>query len=80
MNRELARHVVMAGFHSASVLQDLLPMLKTHCDNNEYNQYLKAISSVSVELTLEIFNKIFAEYPDLKEEVDAKILKYGKFI
>jgi hypothetical protein len=80
MDRELARHVVTAGFHSASILQDLIPLLKEHCDQSEYNQYLKAIASVSTEVTLEIFDKIFAEYPDLKQEVDAKIAKYGKFI
>jgi hypothetical protein len=80
MNRDLASHVVAAGFHSASILQDLLPLLKEHCDQAEYDLYLKAIASVSTELSLEIFEKIFAEHPDLKEEVDAKITKYGKFI
>lgn len=80
MDRELARHVIATGFHSASILQDLIPLLKEHCDENEYDQYLRAIASVSTEVTLEIFNRIFAEHPDLKQEVDTKIAKYGKFI
>jgi len=66
MDRELARHVLMAGFRSASALQDLVPVLKKHCDPNEFDEYVKAIASVSFEITTEIFNKIFDKYPDLK--------------
>ena len=80
MDRDLAKHVIAAGFRSASVLQDLLPLLKVHCEPGEYDQYRKAISSVSFEITTEIFNQVFLQFPDLKEEVDKKIATYGKFI
>ena len=70
----------MVGFRSASVLQDLLPLLKAHCGQAEYDEYLKAVAAVSFEITTEIFNRVFLQFPDLKEEVDKKIEQYGKFI
>jgi len=80
MERELAKHVVVTGFRSSSVLQELIPLLKKHCNPDEYEQFAKAIASVIAETSLEILNPIFQKYPDLKEEVDKKIDKYGKFI
>lgn len=80
MDKELARHVITVGFHSLSLMEGLIPLLKTHCDNAEFQTYLKAIGAVSAEMSLEIFNKIFEEHPDLQNEVAQTIDKYGKFI
>jgi len=73
MERELAKHVVATGFRSASVLQELVPLLKPHCDPNEYEKYARAIASVSAEISTEILNPIFDQFPDLKSEVEQKI-------
>jgi hypothetical protein len=80
MDQELARHVVVTGFRSASVLQELIPLLKEHYDTSKYEKYVKAISAVSAEISIEILNPIFSDYPNLKDEVDRKIDKYGKLI
>jgi uroporphyrinogen-III synthase len=80
MDRELAKHVVAVGFHSLSLLQSLIPILKEHCAQEEYTKYLSAIGAVSAEMTTEIFNEVFQEHPDLEAEIEAKIEKYGQFI
>ena len=79
LDRDLARHVVAVGFHSLSLLESLLPILKTHCDQDEYSEYLQSIGAVSAEMSSEIFNKIFQQYPDLEREVESKIKQYGQF-
>ena len=80
MDRDLAKHVVTVGFHSLSLLEGLIPLLKEHCSETEYNKYVKSIASVSGNMMTDIFNKVFEEYPDLESEVEDKIKRYGKFI
>lgn len=80
MDRDLAKHVVAVGFHSLSLLEGLIPILKQHCSQDEYAKYLKAIGSVSAEVTTEIFNEVFKQHPDLETEVEQKIKKYGQFV
>lgn len=79
MERDLARHVVAVGFHSLSLLESLIPILKKHCDQNEYSEYLKGIGAVSAEMSSEILNKVFQQYPELEREVESKIKQYGQF-
>ncbi len=80
MDRMLAKHVISVGFHSAALLEDLISILKDHCDDAEFQGFLKSIGSVIAEIGLEIFDKVYEQYPDLKTEVETKINKYGKFI
>jgi hypothetical protein len=80
MDRELAEHVVTVGFHSLSLLESLIPILKKHCEEQEFNEYLKSIGLVSAEMNIAIFNKVFQEHPDLEQEVERKIERYGQFI
>jgi hypothetical protein len=80
MDRELARHVIAVGFHSLSLLESIIPILKKHCDENEYNEYAKSIATVSAEMAATVFNKVYHEHPELETEVEQKIQKYGQFI
>ena len=69
-----------SGFHSLSLLEGFIALLKEHCSEVEYNEFLKSIASVSGHLMTDLFKKVFQEYPDLENEVEEKINKYGKFI
>jgi hypothetical protein len=40
----------------------------------------KAIASISAEISIELLNPVFQKYPDIKQEAEQKIAKYGKFI
>ena len=46
----------------------------------EYQTLLKAIATANAAIHLEIGNKIFGQYPELEQEFDAKIKKYGCLI
>jgi hypothetical protein len=80
MDKDLARHVVGVGFHSLSLLESLIPILKQHCDPDEYAKYLKAIGAVSAEVASQLFSEVFREHPELEREVEEKIRKYGQFV
>jgi len=80
MDRDLARHVIVASFRSFRELTMLLPLLKEHCDAAEYEIFAKAIAAVGVEIQMEVRKKAFALYPDLEQEIQGKIDKYGALI
>jgi hypothetical protein len=80
MDRDLARHVVAVTFHSLSLLESVLPVLKKHCGKNEYDEYLKAVGCVSAEMSTEILNRVFKQFPEVEREVEAKIQKFGQYI
>jgi hypothetical protein len=68
MDRELARGIVATGYRSALALQELIPRLKQELQPSEYDQFLKAIATVSAEISLEILNPVFKQFPELKKE------------
>lgn len=80
MDRELARHVVAVSFHSLSLLESLIPILKQHCAQDEYAKYLKAVGTISAEVSAQLLDEVFKAYPDLKSEVEQKVKKYGQFV
>ena len=80
MDRDLAKHVVTVGFHSLSLVEGLIPLLREHCTDAEYDEYMKSIAAVCAAMTTEIFNKVFRTYPDIEKDVEQKIQRYGKFI
>lgn len=80
MNKEISRHVVQVAFKSANQLSELLPLLKNHCEDEEYQVLRKAIATVSATIHIEIVNEIFSKDIALKNEVEDKIRKYGKII
>ena len=73
------RTVLRAVFRSATELQDLLPVLKAHCDADEYRVYAVAIASVIAESGQQIINRVMAEHPELEAEVDSAVSKDGRY-
>jgi hypothetical protein len=80
MDKDLARHVVATASRSSAQLNELIPLLKAHCEDSEYRTLLKAIATAMATIHLEIDEPVYAQYPDLKQERDANIKKYGKLI
>ena len=77
MDRQLARHVVISAFHSMSYLTDLLPILKAHCDPQEFEIFRNAIASVAGNISIDIIGKVFTAHPDLEQEIEENVKKYG---
>lgn len=80
MDKEIAKHVVDVAFRSASSLNDLIPLLKEHCSDVEYKIFLKGIATASFGISTEILALIYKDFPEIKDELESKINKYGKLI
>ncbi len=79
MNKKIANHVARTAFKAESVLNDLIPLLKSCCDD-EYRMSLRAIANSSMAINSEILNKINSDYPEIQEALDEEIEKYGKVL
>jgi len=80
MEKDLAKHVVSVAIRTASRLGDLLPLLKDHMPSQEYEAYAKAIARAVNGIGREINDRVFAEHPDLEQEIEAQIKRYGLVI
>ena len=80
MDKNIARHVARVAFRSAANLTDLVPFLKEHCQETEYKMFLKALAKASATINLEVSQKVFAAYPELEQEFNETINKYGQLI
>jgi hypothetical protein len=78
VDKDLAKDLVTRAFMAMSLLTKLLPALNEHCDESEYPAYLKAIGTASAAISTEIIHRVFAAYPDIEKEFEAKITAYGR--
>jgi hypothetical protein len=80
MNRDLAKHVAVTGFRSMSHVTNLLPLLKAHCDPDEYAAYKDAIANIAAALSVEIITRVFSSHPEVEKDIDGKVAAYGKIL
>jgi hypothetical protein len=77
MDRDLARHVAHVALASTTRLDSAIYALEKHCPPDELAVYRQAIGNVTACVDREILDKIYADYPDLRDEIEARIAKYG---
>jgi hypothetical protein len=80
MDRRLAKHVVRTAFRSGGKLEELLPLLKEHCDDEEYDEYRRAIAMAIFGIQNELLKKVFSDHPTLEEEIESDIRMYGRIL
>ncbi|HTV38621.1 MAG TPA: hypothetical protein VMF12_19485 [Xanthobacteraceae bacterium] len=56
----------------------MLLLLKKHCRAAQYEEYGKAIARAIHGVQRELISRVIAEHPELDEEMDAKVAKYGR--
>jgi len=78
MEKELAKLVALTAFRSSAELGNLIPLLREHCDEDEYRHLGAAIAAVSAEISGQILRNIFATYPQLEAEIEANVHKFGR--
>lgn len=78
MEKDLAEFILKTAFRSSADLNDLIPLLKQHCSDDEYRIYFDAISRASGEIAVKILNPIFKQYPDIEKEFERKIEEFGR--
>jgi hypothetical protein len=78
VDKELATTVAAAVFRSGSSLEKLIPKLKARCTPDECATYVKAIAYVMGTMHDEILLRLFAAYPELKDEIDHNVNTTGR--
>ena len=77
MEKALAKYVAAVAIRSSTQLTSLVPLLKGQCDPEEYKTYAIALASAAGHLNTELVNLVFSKYPEIKNEVEDEIKKYG---
>jgi len=80
MDKLIAKHIAVTAFQASADLGNLVPFLKIHSSQEEYERYAKAIAAASSEIFLNIMKKVFQDFPELEEEFDKSIKIYGKIL
>lgn len=80
MDRKLARHFASVVFKCESQLVDIVPLLKQHCDEEEYKMYGKAIASIAATINLDLLNLIYKNYPEVQKDIEDTLDKYSILI
>jgi hypothetical protein len=80
MQFDLARHVARAAFRSSRELSELVPFLKERLDECEYKSYAKAIGMVVAAIQVDLVNKLMADHPALKSEIESHLAEYGRYL
>ena len=78
MEKELAKLVALTAFRSSAELGNLIPLLREHCDEDEYRRLGAAIATASAEISRQILQYIFATHPELEAEIEANVSKFGR--
>lgn len=78
MDRELAKIVLNATFKSGKELADLVPFIKEHCDEGDYERISTAIATILHELDSTVRRPIYREHPDLEREFGDRVARFGR--
>jgi len=80
MKEELARYVARVAFRASADLGDLIPLIKEHCPQEEYEKFAPAIGSAAAAIGLDVLNLVFNDHPDLRREFDENVKTYGRVL
>jgi hypothetical protein len=80
LNEDLARHVAQVAFRASADLNDLLPLIREHATEQEYESFLVAISAISGDIAFKLLKRLYAAHPGMEAEFDERIARYGVLI
>ena len=80
MEKKIAKHVARVSFQASTDLGNLVSLLKEHCSADDFKKLRDPLLNVSAAIGLDILNLIFFEFPDIKQEFDENIKKYGRIL
>jgi len=78
MDIDIARHVIRTVFRSGRELEGLIPL--EHCDAQEYAIFGKGVAHALAAMTTELTNKVLSAHPELNDQIEADLAKYGRFL
>jgi hypothetical protein len=80
MDSKLAWHIIGVSFRVNRELQDLLPILKKHCDGEEYQEYAQRIARGIHAVTTALIEKTITSHPELADRIEAGLAKFGRVL
>jgi hypothetical protein len=80
MKPDLARHLAHVAYRASANLNDLLPLLREHATEEDYNKFRVAISGISGDIAFKILQSIYDVHPEIEAEIDQRISTYGVLI
>jgi hypothetical protein len=80
MDINVARYVIRASFRSGRELEAIFDLLRNHCGAEGYRTFAKAVATAVASIQVEVVNQITAGHPELEDEIDAVIAKYGRYL
>lgn len=78
MDESLARIVAVAAWRSTRELGDLVPLLKEHCSEEVYGDLLLGVAKALAEISTEVLNPVYAMHPQLEQEFERSVTRYGR--
>jgi hypothetical protein len=80
MNIDVARHTIRTALSVAKELQDLLTLLKVHCDADEYKKYTLGIAQAIDATNAVLLNNALSDYPVLEREIEDQLNRYSRYL
>ncbi len=77
MDRNIARHIVKVALKCCDELTDLASFVDRHCDAVESREFAKGVSASIECIHREVIDRMYGYHPDLKQEIDESIKRYG---
>ena len=78
MDRDLAKMILRSTQHSARELANLVPLIKEHCDKEDYERLSNAIATILHDLESLISQPIYQEHPEVAREIEERIERFGR--
>jgi hypothetical protein len=78
MDRATAKVIAVAALRSAAEINNLVPLLKAICPEQEYEAWRDRIAEASMRVTQGLLPTVFAEHADLEAEIDAHYQRFGR--
>lgn len=77
MDRELAELLTMAAARSFGELSAVLPILEEHLLADEYAHWQTVLERICDEIDHHVTTSIYDEHPELREQAESRLNKYG---
>ena len=78
MDKEVARFIANTAFRSSANLADLVPFMQAYCSAEEQKKYTIAIATAMASIQQEVLGKLYKDFPDIEEDFQRQVEKYGR--
>jgi hypothetical protein len=78
VDRDVATMILRATHSSGRELANLIPLVKEHCNKEDYDRISIAIATVLHELDLTIQQPIYREHPKVEREIQDRVERFGR--